>query len=188
MFSKTLVSYVTLFLAVATSVQAHAAISPALGVEGVPVRSDVQRPSVSTPCGKVNVAGSIGASTSVAATADGKFTFDIKNFNAGRDGSRQLKSISVDPTGTGKKFVAAKVVSSGDLAPTSVGTQKVVGQLPAGMKCTGGKSKNSCVVSFVTQGGFGNCGVVSQGSQKRDDERTCTFCHCSAFMGSFMAC
>ena len=35
-------------------------------------------------------------------------------------------------------------------------------QLPAGTTCTGGASKNLCLVSFTTAGGFGNCVVVQQ--------------------------
>lgn len=48
-------------------------------------------------------------------------------------------------------------------APTDVGTQNLSVQLPAGTSCTGGASKNLCLVSFTTAGGFGNCVVVQQG-------------------------
>lgn len=32
--------------------------------------------------------------------------------------------------------------------------------LPKGLTCTGGATKNKCLVSFTTAGGFGNCAVV----------------------------
>ncbi|KAI0066887.1 hypothetical protein BV25DRAFT_1912238 [Artomyces pyxidatus] len=162
MFSKTFLSSIAC-LALASSVHAHAAFFPQLGVQGVPVRSDVQRPSTATPCGTTNIASTLDTTTPVAAAANGSFAYTAVNFNAGKDGSRQVKTVKVDPTGTGKNFVAATMLVNGDLAPTSTGQQPILGQLPAGTKCTGGKSKNLCLVSFTSAGGFGNCGVVSQG-------------------------
>ncbi|KAJ6606936.1 hypothetical protein B0H10DRAFT_1956732 [Mycena sp. CBHHK59/15] len=61
----------------------------------------------------------------------------------------------VDPTGTGKKFVAAK-------NPKSTGTQKITLVLPAGTQCTGGKVGNLCLLSVKSTAGFGGCTVVSQ--------------------------
>jgi hypothetical protein len=42
--------------------------------------------------------------------------------------------------------------------------QELSVQIPAGIKCTGGTSKNLCLSSFTTTAGFGNCVVVSQGA------------------------
>lgn len=60
---------------------AHAAIAPALGVEGTPVRSDVQRPSTAKPCGNIPVSD-INTSTAVPLAADGSADFTVTNFNA----------------------------------------------------------------------------------------------------------
>jgi len=166
MFSK-FVTFATLSLALAAQVSAHCAVAPVLGVKGAPARSDVQRPSTASPCGSANIAAALGKSTVVAAAADGTFTTTATNFNGGRDGSRQMTA-TVDATATGKNFVAAKVTQNGDLAPTNVGSQKLITALPAGTKCTGGASKNLCLVSFKSAGGFGNCVVVSQGAAKRE--------------------
>jgi hypothetical protein len=80
MFSKSFIASIFL-LALTTSVNAHAAIAPALGVKGNPVRGDVQRPSANSPCGNVNIAKNIDTSTSVAADANGSFSPSITNFN-----------------------------------------------------------------------------------------------------------
>ncbi|KAI0062468.1 hypothetical protein BV25DRAFT_1916000 [Artomyces pyxidatus] len=162
MFSKTIFSALAL-LTLASSVSAHAAFFPQLGVKGTPVRGNVQRPSAAKPCGTENIASTLDTTTPVVASANGQFKYTAINFNAGVDGSRQVKTVKVDPTGTGTKFVAAKMVTNGDLNPSSTGTQAIVGQLPAGTKCTGGKNKNLCLVSFTSAGGFGNCAVVQQG-------------------------
>ncbi|KAI0366962.1 hypothetical protein BV20DRAFT_608802 [Pilatotrama ljubarskyi] len=132
------------------------AIFPALGVKGTPARSDVQRPSKNAQCGKVNVAQTIDSSQAIQAAGNGTFAASILNFNAGVDGSRQVTAL-VDVTGTGKSFVSADVLQNGDQNPTSTGTQQLVVQLPAGAACSGGASKNKCLVSFTTAGGFGNC-------------------------------
>ncbi|KAJ7702678.1 hypothetical protein B0H17DRAFT_923183, partial [Mycena rosella] len=136
--------------------------SPALGVKGTPQRSDVQRPSTASPCGNVNIASNLDTSTAVAAAADGTVTFQVQNFNAGADGSTSV-SVQVDPTGAGKKFVAATVKTNGNKNPSKVESDKVVVSLPAGTKCTGGKAKNLCLLSVKTTAGFGACTVVSQG-------------------------
>ena len=45
-----------------------------------------------------------------------------------------------------------------------MGSQQVTVQLPAGTTCAGGATKNLCLVSFTTAGGFGNCVVVQKGA------------------------
>ncbi|KAJ7113945.1 hypothetical protein C8R44DRAFT_584819, partial [Mycena epipterygia] len=155
MFSSIFTS-AALVLALALQANAHAMPSPALGVSGLPARSDVQRPSTSAPCGSVNIASSIDKSTAVPAEADGTVMLNITNYNAGADGSRSV-AVMVDPTGTGKKFVAAKVTTNGDAAPTGTGTQQIKLNLPAGTKCTGGKAGNLCLLSVKSTAGFGGC-------------------------------
>lgn len=132
MFSKSCLVSV-LVLALSAQVHAHAAIAPALGVAGTPVRGDVQRPSKAAPCGTVNVAQTLDTSTPVAAAADGTFTSTITNFNAyenlfsrylyhsypvflasGKDGSTQVTA-QVDATAAGNSFVAATVSKNGVL-------------------------------------------------------------------------
>jgi len=162
MFSR-IFAVAAIVLTFSAQAHAHAALAPVLGVAGTPKRSDVQRPSTATPCGKTNVAANIDTSTPVAAAADGTFTVTATNFNGGRDGSRQV-SLTVDAAGTGKNFVAGQVTTNGDPAPATVGSEQIVASLPAGTKCTGGTAGNLCLASFKTTGGFGNCVVVQQGA------------------------
>ncbi|KAH9050869.1 hypothetical protein EDB83DRAFT_2226600 [Lactarius deliciosus] len=151
MVSKSFIAYAFL-LCFTTSVNAHALISPALGVKGNGTRKDTQRPSTDKPCGKINIAQSIDTSTTIALAADGTFSPSITNTNAGGDGSRSIKTVQVDASGTGQNFVAAKMIK-----PTSTGTEQLKVQLPSGTKCTGGTGKNLCLVSFATTSRFGNC-------------------------------
>jgi len=164
MFSKFLAS-TTLVLALLSQVNAHAAIAPQLGVGASPKRSDVKRPSTANPCGAgaTVAASALDSSTAVAAGADGSVKATVTNFNAGKDGSRQVTA-KVDPTGAGKNFVAMTVTTNGNGNPTNVGSEPIVAQLPAGTKCTGGTSGNLCLVQFTTTAGFGDCVVVSQGA------------------------
>ncbi len=80
MFSKSFIAPL-FFLALTSSVNAHAAVAPALGVQGTPVRSDVQRPSTANPCGNVNIAQNLDSSTAVPADANGTFSATALNFN-----------------------------------------------------------------------------------------------------------
>jgi len=141
---------------------AHAGVSPQLGVDGTPVRSDVKRPSNKQPCGSgVDIASALDTSTAVLADQNGNVNVTVLNFNPGGDGSRKV-SAKVDPTGTGKTFVKMTVTVNGDPAPKNTGSQQVIAALPAGTKCTGGADKNKCLAQFVMTSGFGNCVVVSQ--------------------------
>ncbi|KAJ6573086.1 hypothetical protein DFH09DRAFT_1246772 [Mycena vulgaris] len=99
--------------------------------------------------------------TAVPAQADGTVLLNITNYNAGGDGSRSV-SVMVDPTGTGKKFVAAKMITNGDANPKGTGTEQVKVALPAGTQCTGGKAGNLCLLSVKSTAGFGGCTVASQ--------------------------
>ncbi|KAI9063835.1 hypothetical protein FKP32DRAFT_1666283 [Trametes sanguinea] len=160
-FSKSFIAAATLCLSLTLQAHAHAAIAPALGVKGTPVRNDVQRPSKNSECGNVNIAQNIDTSTAVQAAANGTFAATITNFNGGVDGSRQVTAL-VDPTGTGKSFVSADVLQNGDKNPSGTGSQQLVVQLPQNAQCSGGATKDKCLVSFTTAGGFGNCVVVQQ--------------------------
>ncbi|OSD00132.1 hypothetical protein PYCCODRAFT_1371838 [Trametes coccinea BRFM310] len=160
-FSKSFIATAALCLSLSLQAHAHAAIAPALGVKGTPVRNDVQRPSKNSECGNVNIAQNIDTSTAVQAAANGTFAATITNFNGGVDGSRQVTAL-VDPTGTGKSFVSADVLQNGDKNPSGTGSQQLVVQLPQIAQCSGGATKDKCLVSFTTAGGFGNCVVVQQ--------------------------
>jgi hypothetical protein len=142
---------------------AHAVISPALGVVGQPIRADAQRPKKSSPCGKMDIASNIDTTEPIIAAADGSFSTQIQNFNRLIDGSRSISG-TVDPTGTGNSF-AGKVTmtQNGSKAPFELGTEPIAATLPAGTKCTGGASGNLCLVSFKSISGFGNCVVVQMG-------------------------
>ncbi|KAH8113914.1 hypothetical protein DFH11DRAFT_1598188 [Phellopilus nigrolimitatus] len=167
MFAKYLSSLSLLALALSLPYQAlgHAIITPALGVSGTPARSDVTKPSSASPCGSgVNVASALAGSTAVQATANA-FAVTVTNFNGGKDGSTEITSSSVDPSGTGASFTggSATITKNGVAAPATTGSVQVAATLPSGTTCTGGNDGASCLVSFTTAGGFGNCVLVSQG-------------------------
>lgn len=109
--------------------------------------------------------------------------------HSGQDGSRQV-TLKVDTAGTGTNLVAGTVSKNGQKvitpvliedtmrdvsehmltypprlkqAPTGTGTEQITAALPAGAACAGGATKNLCLASFTTAGGFGNCVVVQQG-------------------------
>ncbi|KAJ7832805.1 hypothetical protein B0H14DRAFT_3463248 [Mycena olivaceomarginata] len=122
---------------------------PALGVTGSPVRNDAQRLSTAKPCGSTDIASNLDKATAVPVEADGSTVMlNVTNFNPGADGSRSV-SVLVDPTGTGKNFVAAKVTKNGDPAPKTNGSDQVKLTLPAGTKCTGGKAGNLCLLVSI---------------------------------------
>ncbi|KAI9441733.1 hypothetical protein H4582DRAFT_2118987 [Lactarius indigo] len=171
MVSKSFIAYAFL-LCFTTSVNAHALIGPALGVTGNGTRNDVQTFSANKPCGNTDIAKSIDSSTGRSGSCGWDlFAFRHRlqwastltnSLRSGSDGSRSIKTVQVDASGTGQNFVAAKMVVNGDANPTSAGTEQLQVQLPSGTKCTGGTGKNLCLASFVTTAGFGNCVVVSQ--------------------------
>jgi hypothetical protein len=80
MFSKSLIAPIFL-LALTSSVNAHAGVSPALGVKGNLARSDVQRPSQAKPCGNIDIAQNLDTSTAVNANGNGSFAASITDFN-----------------------------------------------------------------------------------------------------------
>ncbi|KAJ4469263.1 hypothetical protein J3R30DRAFT_3552590 [Lentinula aciculospora] len=163
MFSKVFAS-LAVFLVISVQVNAHAIVTPALGVTGTAARSDVQKPSTAKPCGTINVTSTLDTSTPVQAAADGTFTTTATDFNAGADGSRSVTA-KVDPAAQGTTFNTAVTVSqNGDAAPTTVGSDQIVAALPAGTTCSGGTDGNLCLVQFTTTAGFGNCVVVAQGA------------------------
>ncbi|KAH9483576.1 hypothetical protein JR316_0003046 [Psilocybe cubensis] len=163
MFSRSFIQS-ALVLVFALQVHGHAAVAPVLGVSGNPVRADVKRPNNINPCGAgVNIASEFDSSTAAPADASGSFNGVVFNFNRLLDGSRQV-SAAVDPTGTGSSFTPMTVTTNGDKVSQNLGSQPIVAQLPAGMVCTGGATKNKCLVQFKNVAGFGNCMVVSQDS------------------------
>jgi len=163
MLSKSFLPFIFLVASI-SSVNAHAGVTPALGVKGQMTRNDVQRPSTNSPCGNVNIAQNIDSSTTVQADEKGNFSPTITDFNGGADGSRSIQTVQVDASGTGKKFVPAKMVANGNPNPATTGTENITAQLPPGTKCNGGAKQNLCLASFTTTAGFGNCVVVSQGA------------------------
>ncbi|TBU34303.1 hypothetical protein BD311DRAFT_802636 [Dichomitus squalens] len=166
-FSKSVIAIAAVLFSVSMEVSAHAAIAPVLGVNGKPARNDVQRPTNEKPCGNTNIAQKLDSSSVITLKADKSFDATITNFNTGVDGSREIVSALVDVTGTGKKFTKATVKKNGTKNPTNVGPEELIIQLPSA--CQGGKSKNKCLVSLKTAGGFGNCVVVQNSPKKRED-------------------
>lgn len=80
MFSKSFITAL-FFLAFTAAVNAHAAVSPALGVSGTPARRDVRRPNNLLPCGVLGVDQKLDTSAAIPADANGTFTPTIINFN-----------------------------------------------------------------------------------------------------------
>lgn len=178
-FAKSLVVIAVL----AAQVLGHAGVEPFLGVANKAVRNDVSpilsffcssktllfqvtRPSNTKPCGKEDIT-KIDSSKFLAMSGT-SFTAQAVNFNPGRDGSMQFTA-RVDPTGTGKSFVAATITQNGPLAPPKAGsTAQISVSLPDGTKCTGGASGDLCLLSFKSASGFGNCMVVKQCALERD--------------------
>jgi hypothetical protein len=80
MLSKSFIASIFL-LASISSANAHAGVTPALGVQGQLTRNDVQRPSTSSPCGNVNIAQTLDSSTPVQADQNGDFSPNVTNFN-----------------------------------------------------------------------------------------------------------
>jgi len=147
-------SSAALALILALQAQGHAIITPALG--GGSSRDDVQRPSASSPCGAhVDIVGKVGFSQ-VVQVKNGQIPVTATNFNTGVDGSRQIVTALIDPTGTGNNFQAASVSTNGDNNPTNVGSQPIVVNVPDALKARTGRM----LISLTTAGGFGNCVVI----------------------------
>lgn len=81
MFSKTFLLSAVAVLFMSAQVNAHAAITPMLGVKGTPARSDVQKPTTAKPCGNADLSKA-ASSTPVTAAADGSVSMNIQDFNA----------------------------------------------------------------------------------------------------------
>jgi hypothetical protein len=80
MLSKSFIASIFLIASI-SSVDAHAGVSPALGVKGQLARSDVQRPSANSPCGNTNIPQNLDTSTAIQADANGNFSPTITDFN-----------------------------------------------------------------------------------------------------------
>ena len=190
MFGKTFAVISLVLFSLSVQVMGHALIEPAIGVQGTGARSDVQRPSTAKPCGPVDIASALKDSTPVKAT-NGAFIVSVHNFNgsvsilpsciillflqhfikSGQDGSTKIKSATVDTTASGNDFKGTVTITkNGVLAPQSTGTVQISATLPDGTKCTGGPDGSSCLVSFTTEGNFGNCVLVSTGADGKNNK------------------
>jgi hypothetical protein len=75
-------SALVFLLALTSSVNAGAAVSPALGVKGEPVSGDVRTPSIpGDSCGGVDIVANIDTSRIVRVGLDGILSVDILNFD-----------------------------------------------------------------------------------------------------------
>jgi len=147
MFTKTILTSVVV-ASLALQGYAHAAIAPELGVTGTPVRSDVK--NANNNCGGADVSA-IDSSTALPVDASGLVSgLNVINFNGGADGSRNIKTASVDVTGTGNTFAPATVVENGDANPTNTGSEPITVQLPPNTVCAGGATQNKCLLSLTT--------------------------------------
>ncbi|KAF8603193.1 hypothetical protein BDV93DRAFT_544880 [Ceratobasidium sp. AG-I] len=153
-FAKTLL----ILAAVSTTAFGSALVAPVLGVSGPGTITDVQKPTPDRLCGKTPFTAIDTSKT--APLRDDKFTVIATSFSAGPDGSTQFTA-QVDTTGKGTSFQPARVSQNGNPNPGSTGNTQITVQVPAGTTCTGGKTRNLCLVSFRSSAGFGNCVVVS---------------------------
>ena len=80
MISKSFVASIFL-LALTSSVNANAVVTPPLSVQGTPGASDVQQPSDGKPCGNIPISQNIDSSQTVQANSNGEFNPSIINFN-----------------------------------------------------------------------------------------------------------
>ncbi len=80
MLSKSFIATVFLLASISFT-NAHAGVTPALGVKGQFTRNDVQRPSANSPCGNINIPQNLDASTPVQADANGNINPSITDFN-----------------------------------------------------------------------------------------------------------
>ncbi|KIJ54073.1 hypothetical protein M422DRAFT_154258 [Sphaerobolus stellatus SS14] len=159
MFTKAILTSVVV-ASLALQGYAHAAIAPELGVTGTPVRNDVK--NADNNCGGADVSA-IDSSTALPVDASGVVSgLNIINFNAGADGSRNIKSASVNVDGTAATFTPATVTENGDANPTNTGSEPLTVQLPPNTQCAGGATKDKCLLSLTTTAGFGNCVVIQQ--------------------------
>jgi len=162
MFSKILSSSV-LVLALCHQVASHALVAPPLGVNGTPIRADVQRPSTASPCGAdvTDIGTAIDSAMTVVVNSNGSFSLNGTCFNGGTDGSLLFKA-QVDSSGNGTHFVSMPITVNGNNSPPGAETTTIVASLPPGTKCTGGKNGDLCLAQFISGAGFGNCVVLSQ--------------------------
>jgi hypothetical protein len=156
-FSKTLLAAIV-GLSLSMSVSAHATIQPTQQLATAAQRSGVVRG------GSCNAAQAL--KNPIAVGANGEFVAFGKSFNGGTDGATTLKNnaAKVDTTASGKTFNNAAVteVSGGNAQGGNGNTSKITFKMPAGVKCTGGADKATCLVELTTAGGFGACLAVSQ--------------------------
>ena len=80
-FPKYLLAAACLVASLALDASAHAVVSPALGVQGAPIRADAQRPRKNTPCGKTDVASTFDTTAPIAADDTNTFSATVTNFN-----------------------------------------------------------------------------------------------------------
>lgn len=156
-FSKALLAAVVGF-SLSMSVHGHATIQPNQQLATAAQRNGVVRG------GTCNTAQAL--KNPIPVGANGEFVAFGKSFNGGRDGATTLKdnAAKIDTTASGKTFNNAAVteVSGGNANGGNGNTSKITFKMPAGVKCTGGADKSTCLVELTTAGGFGACLAVTQ--------------------------
>jgi len=183
---KNTLSLVAAFLAVSTQVNAHGFITDIVGANGKKVQGfgvnlanviPGNQGSTSTgfnneaPCGRgvaagqINIAGEIEKAIKSGLPtvgANGEVSMNWQQVNGGSDGGGPGNAV-IDVTGTGKNFVPLQISKDfGDGGSNSRNPMTV--RLPAGTKCTGGSSKNACLIRVINGPGFGSCLAVESPS------------------------
>lgn len=180
---KTTLSLLSAILALSAQVNAHGFITDVQGANGkkgqgfgvdlAQVTPGNQGPtssgfSADAPCGRGGTAGQINVAASIeAAITAGLPTVDANNeismnwqqVNAGSDGGGPGNAF-IDVSGTGANFVALDITKNfGDNGANSRNPMTV--KLPAGTTCTGGSTKNVCLIKVTNPAGpFGSCIAV----------------------------
>jgi len=180
---KTSLSLLSAILALSTQVNAHGFITDVEGANGkkgqgfgvdlAQVTPGNQGPtssgfSADAPCGRGGSAGQINVASSIEAAitaglptvgANGEITMNWQQVNAGSDGGGPGNAF-IDVSGTGANFVALDITKNfGDNGADSRNPMTV--KLPAGTSCTGGSTKNVCLIKVTNPAGpFGSCIAV----------------------------
>ncbi|EJD55594.1 hypothetical protein AURDEDRAFT_109865 [Auricularia subglabra TFB-10046 SS5] len=144
MWSSKLVLAAATLSSLLLSVSGHAIIAADQGTLDGLRRGDVTRGNLQR-CSNFAGAGT-------ATIQNGAVNLVAKNFNGGRDGSTQFTA-ALSTTGRNGNFQEVDVTANGVAAPNGNIESPITVAIPAGTDCSGG----SCVLTFRSAGGFGNC-------------------------------
>jgi hypothetical protein len=160
--------HIILLSTTASLVAGHAALvqvgdKSALGVQKTTglTPADAIRVSTADPCGtNVNLAS---LSSTNAAVLNANSTLNMSLFQITADGAGPYK-VAIDTGATGKQLTTQADITTN--VPGTNGVSNGIGKsfpldvtVPQGVACTGGATKNMCLVQVKNPSGFGGCGL-----------------------------